>query len=250
MKHSKAFAFAGLLVIAAYIPAGAQGIDRGSILIAGPPDSAFSGFVTFLKEQGASVIRSERARARIEAQIRGSDESTVFVFTASGDSTAINARGSKGGMGARLRGLAAVNDWRVHRPINANSALLPLNTKPLCLHLTYDSLARDVANNDFPTRLELSAGGLHGNVRALDSGYANPRLDRGQEWRVSRKTDSLYEYSANLAGKGGIILAYWITVHGKSGTGEMIALYVDRVSRQSHERRARVSSYVEPCPSH
>jgi hypothetical protein len=249
MKHTEAFAVAALLAIAAYGPAQAQGTHRGTIIVAGPPDSAFSSFAAFLKKQSASVIRNEPAGGRIEAKIRGSDESIVFLFTADGDSTAINAAGSKGGMGAGLLGLAEVNDWRIHRPVNANSTTVGLNTNPLCLRLTYDSLASDVAAKDFPSRLELGPGSLYGNVRALDSDYANLRLDRGQEWRVSRKPDSSYEYSANLAGKEGTILAYWITLRGTSGTGEMIALYIDKVSRQSHERRARLSSHAERCPS-
>src|SRR2546425_445297 len=56
MKHIRAVAVAVLLAVAAaYIPVRAQGIPRGSIRVAGPPDSAFSGLLTFLKRQGAPV---------------------------------------------------------------------------------------------------------------------------------------------------------------------------------------------------
>jgi len=89
----------------------AQGIPTGSTKVAGSPDSAFTHFLAFLKSKGASVIRTDSAHNRVEAKVAGSDESILFAFTPAGDSTAINAQGTKGGMAALIFGLGAVNEW-------------------------------------------------------------------------------------------------------------------------------------------
>ncbi len=96
---------------AAPAPVVAQGIPTGSTKVAGSPDSAFSTFLAFLKAHGASAVRVDSIRKRVEAKVKGSDESILFAFTAEGDSTAINAQGTKGGMAALIFGLGAVNDW-------------------------------------------------------------------------------------------------------------------------------------------
>ena len=108
-----------LACAAAPAPAVAQGIPTGSTKVAGPPDSAFSSFLAFLKTQGASVIRADSGHRRVEAKVKGSDESIVFAFTAEGDSTTIGAQGTKGGMAALIFGLGTVNDWLENRRAQA-----------------------------------------------------------------------------------------------------------------------------------
>jgi|SRR5213592_2099057 len=96
---------------AAAAPAIAQGTPIGSTKVAGAPDSAFSNFLAFIKAHGASVVRTDSIDKRVEAMVKGSDESILFAFTVDGDSTAISAQGTKGGMAALIFGLGAVNDW-------------------------------------------------------------------------------------------------------------------------------------------
>lgn len=110
-------ACAAVLVCAALAPApvGAQGTMSGSTKVAGPPDSAFSSFLAFLQTQGASVIHTDSAHHQVEAKVKGSDESVLFVFSKSGDSTAVNAQGTKGGVAAMIFGLGTVNDWLEQR---------------------------------------------------------------------------------------------------------------------------------------
>ena len=67
--------------------------------------------LAFIKAHGASVVRTDSVHKRVEAKVKGSDEPILFAFTADGDSTAINAQGTKGGMAALIFGLGAVNDW-------------------------------------------------------------------------------------------------------------------------------------------
>ena len=92
-------------------PLMAQGTPIGTTKVAGSPDSAFSNFLAFIKTHGASVVRTDSMHKRVEAKVKGSDESILFAFTADGDSTAINAQGTTGGMAALIFGLGAVNDW-------------------------------------------------------------------------------------------------------------------------------------------
>jgi hypothetical protein len=125
MKTLLACALALVAGAAIPAPAPAQGIPTGSTKVAGPADSAFSSFVAFLKKHGASVIRSDSAHQQVEAKVKGSDESIVFSFTAHGDSTAIGAQGTKGGMGALIFGLGVVNDWLEERRANAMPARKP-----------------------------------------------------------------------------------------------------------------------------
>ncbi len=96
---------------AAAAPVMAQGTPTGSAKVAGSPDSAFSNFLAFIKAHGASVVRTDSVHQRVEAKVKGSDESILFAFRADGDSTAISAQGTKGGMAALIFGLGAVNDW-------------------------------------------------------------------------------------------------------------------------------------------
>ena len=126
MKPLVACVLALGVVATAPPPAAAQGIPTGSTKVAGPPVSAFSSFLAFLRNQpGASVIRSDSAHQRVEAKVKGSDESIVFRFTADGDSTAIGAQGTKGGMAALIFGLGVVNDWLEERRTNATPPRKP-----------------------------------------------------------------------------------------------------------------------------
>ena len=116
-----------VLVLGAVLPPplGAQGILVGSTQVAGPPDSAFNSFVAFLKKQGASLIRTDSEHQRVEAKVKGSDESIVFVFSGGRDSTAINAQGTKGGTAAMIFGLGTVNDWIEDRRAHAANPQKP-----------------------------------------------------------------------------------------------------------------------------
>ena len=96
---------------AAAAPVMAQGTPTGSTKVAGSPDSAFSNFLAFIKAHGGSVLRTDSVHKWVEARVKGSDESILFAFTVDGDSTAISAQGTKGGMAALIFGLGAVNDW-------------------------------------------------------------------------------------------------------------------------------------------
>lgn len=109
----QAFIRALLLMAIVLAPAvmRAQGIPTGSTKIAEPPDSAFNEFLLFLKGRGATVIRTDSSRHRVEAKVKGSEESVLFMFTGAGDSTAVSAQGTKGGMAAIIMGLGEVNDW-------------------------------------------------------------------------------------------------------------------------------------------
>lgn len=124
MKAAIACTVALLGCAATARPAGAQGIPTGSIKVAGAPDSAFSTFIVFLKAQGGSVIRSDSAQKRVEAKVEGSDETVVFTFAATGDSTAISAQGTKGGMAALIFGLGVVHDWLEERRAPRSSGLI------------------------------------------------------------------------------------------------------------------------------
>jgi len=92
----------------------------GSTKVAGPPDSAFTSFVAFLKTQNATIIRSDPRHTRVEAKVNGTDEPIVYVFSKAGDSTTVAARGTKGSVAAMIYGLGPVNDW-----IDARSAAPP-----------------------------------------------------------------------------------------------------------------------------
>ena len=103
----------------------AQGIPTGSTKVVGPPDSAFSSFLAFLKSQGGSVIRTDSVHQRVEARVKGSEEPIVFAFTAEGDSTAVNAQGTKGGMNTLIFGLGVVDNWLKNRRAHAAPARKP-----------------------------------------------------------------------------------------------------------------------------
>jgi TonB family protein len=126
-------AYTTLIVLATFLhaPAAAQGIPTGSTNVAGPPDSVFSSFVAFLKKQDASVIRTDAPHHKVEAKVKGSDESIVFVFSRDGDSTAVNAQGTKAGMAAMIVGLGAVNDWIEDRRAHPASSPTPQSSQAL-----------------------------------------------------------------------------------------------------------------------
>ncbi len=111
MKTSLLYTLALVGYAAAPVQGMAQGIPTGSTKVAGSPDSAFTNFLAFLKTHGASVVRTDSIHKRVEAKVKGSDESILFAFVAEGDSTAINAQGTKGSMTALIFGLGVVNDW-------------------------------------------------------------------------------------------------------------------------------------------
>jgi len=102
---------------AAAAPVMAQGTPTGSTKVAGSPDSAFSNFLAFIKAHATSVLHTDSIHKRVEAKVKGSDESILFGFTADGDSTAISAQGTKGSMAALIFGLGAVNDWLESRRV-------------------------------------------------------------------------------------------------------------------------------------
>ena len=125
MKHLAAYALTLVMVAALPLTASGQGIPIGSTKVGGPPDSAFSSFMTFMKKQGNPVIRVDSARQRVEATVEGTDEPILFIFRAQGDSTSISAQGTKGGMTAMILGLGVVKDWLDDRRAIATPAPKP-----------------------------------------------------------------------------------------------------------------------------
>ena len=128
-------------------------------------------------------------------------------------------------------------------------AQLPLETSPVCVRLTYDSLEAGIALTDLPTRLELGPGRSTGDVRSLDTGVVDARLKRGQGWSVSQNRDSSYTYMIILGVKN-VALNYLLTPRGDSITGYLAALYLERAARQAHQRRAHVFASLETCSLH
>jgi len=124
---------------------------------------------------------------------------------------------------------------------------LPLTSTPICLRVTYDSLDSGIAVQDLPTRLELSPGDRRGNVRALDSSYADAKLRRGQEWSVSLLRDSSFEYMVIL-GRKTILLNYLLQLKGDSIRGSLAVGYIVG-PRQVQNRHARVVAAIETCPT-
>ena len=108
-------AWLGSLIVAACavapVAGAAQGIPTGSTKVAGTPDSAYTHFLTFLKGRGVALVRTDSTHHRLEAKVKGSDESVLFAFIAAGDSTAVSAQGTKGGMAAMIFALGEVNEW-------------------------------------------------------------------------------------------------------------------------------------------
>lgn len=128
-------------------------------------------------------------------------------------------------------------------------AQLPTTNSPVCLRLSYDSLAVGMKLADLPTRLELGAGDHGGSVRAPESTFADTKLRKGQEWSLSKGREGSYTYDVTLGGHG-IILAYLLTLHNDTLTGNLTALYVDTVAHQAHQRFASLVAVTEPCPAH
>jgi len=126
-------------------------------------------------------------------------------------------------------------------------AQFPLRKAPVCVRLSYDSLDSGMVPADLPTQLQLGRGSDKGDVRALDSAYANARLTRGQGWTVSQNRDSSFSYFVTL-GAHDIMLAYILTRRDSTVTGDLAALYLDRVNRRGTQRRAHVLAAIEPCP--
>ena len=107
--RSLAVAFLTITLATRVLPA--QAIPVGSTSVRESPDSAFHQFLAFLKSRSVVVIRSDAGRHRIEAKVKGSEESVLFAFEGTADSTAASAQGTKGGMAALIMGLGVVNDW-------------------------------------------------------------------------------------------------------------------------------------------
>lgn len=103
----------------------AQGTPTGSTNVKEPPDSAYHQFLTFIKSRGATVSRTDSTHHRFEAKVKGSEEPVIFTFTGTGDSTSVDAQGSKGGMAALIIGLGEVNDWLESRRAQAAPARRP-----------------------------------------------------------------------------------------------------------------------------
>ena len=122
MTSNRAFLVALLTIVGGLASVAAQGTPTGSTKVAGPPDSALSSFVAFLRAQGDSVIRLDSSHHRVSAKIKDSDDPIVFAFDAKGDSTAVSAQGTKGGMAAVIFGLGVVDDWLKDQRAHSKSA--------------------------------------------------------------------------------------------------------------------------------
>ena len=122
---------------------------------------------------------------------------------------------------------------------------LPLISSPVCLRVTYDSLDSGIAVRDLPSELEFSPGDRRGDVRALDSSYAEGRLRRGQEWSVSQLPDGSFEYMVIL-GRKKLLLNYLLRLQGDSLRGQVAAGYIVG-PRKIQNRRAGVVAAIEAC---